>query len=211
MYKRRLINVSLFNDSVSAFHGRQRNAFDGSAALGSQKVLENASSLSIVSTRTKLALRGYVSSQGHDLQPCIIVTVVRQEASVSPLNALRLPFNTGNTTTKTRCVFEEKKTTLNYKSSPPAELKLLLRLLSLDAAPGEPADKSGSAPKGERASSIRISSSLCSSFSVALKKSVKWDSGSEKVVHPSVPVMWSCGPPAPGMEGIPATAAILWR
>lgn len=75
-----------------------------------------------------------------------------------------------------------------YRSSPSAELKLLLRLLSLEAAPGEPAERSGSAPNGESGSSIRISSSRCSSLSVELKKSVKWDSGSEKVVQESAPV-----------------------
>lgn len=58
-----------------------------------------------------------------------------------------------------------------YRSSPSAELKLLLRLLSLEAAPGEPAERSGSAPNGESGSSIRISSSRRSSLGV--KKSVK--------------------------------------
>lgn len=74
-----------------------------------------------------------------------------------------------------------------YRSSPSAELKLVLRLLSLEAAPGEPAERSGSAPNGESGSSIRISSRRCSSLSVELKKSVKWDSGSEKVVQESAP------------------------
>lgn len=58
------------------------------------------------------------------------------------------------------------------RSSPSSVLKLLLRLLSLDAL-GEAADSSGSAPNGDSASSIKSSSSRCSSFNVALKKSVK--------------------------------------
>jgi len=57
------------------------------------------------------------------------------------------------------------------RSSASSELKLLLRLLPLDAA-GDPAERSGSVPKGERGSSIRISSSRCSSFKVLQKKSV---------------------------------------
>lgn len=75
-----------------------------------------------------------------------------------------------------------------YRSSFSAELKLLLRLLSLEAAPGEPAERSGSVPNGESGLSIRISSSRCSSLSVELKKSVKWDSGSENVVQASAGV-----------------------
>lgn len=115
---------------------------------------------------------------GHDCMP---------EPSVNVLKALCMPFITGDYNRvwhKTIGVWQRGQP---YRSSPSAELKLLLRLLSLEAAPGEPAERSGSVPKGESGSSIRISSSRCSSLSVALKKSVKWDSGSEKVVQPSAP------------------------
>lgn len=89
-------------------------------------------------------------------------------------------------------------------------LKLERRLEPLEAS-GEPADRSGSVPNGESGSSMRISSSRCSSFSVALKKSVKCDSGSEKVVEPSP------GSPAPPVapddandaEGMPPVAPPL--
>lgn len=63
-------------------------------------------------------------------------------------------------------------------SSASSELKLLWQLLPLDAV-GDPAERSGSVPKGERGSSIRILSSRCSSFKVLQKKSVKWERGSE--------------------------------
>lgn len=87
-------------------------------------------------------------------------------------------------------------------SSASSELKLLLRLLPLDAA-GDPAERSGSVPKGERGSSIRISSSRCSSFKVLQKKSVKWERGSEKVLEPSV-----CSPAFPAI--IAAGKGVRW-
>ena len=79
-------------------------------------------------------------------------------------------------------------------SSPSAELKLLRRLPSSEpswawpegawTAAGEREDSRGSAPNGDSASSIRISSSrwCSSSLRVAPKKSVKCESGSEKEV-----------------------------
>lgn len=68
------------------------------------------------------------------------------------------------------------------RSSLSSVLKLLLRLLPLEGL-GEVAESSGSVPNGDSASSMRSSSRRCSSFRVALKKSVKCDSGSEKVVE----------------------------
>lgn len=68
------------------------------------------------------------------------------------------------------------------RSSLSSVLKLLLRLLPFEGL-GEVAESSGSVPNGDSASSMRSSSSRCSSFRVALKKSVKCDSGSEKVVE----------------------------
>ena len=111
--------------------------------------------------------------------------IVCPEPSVSLFKALCMPFTTGDYSQAITREFARDP----YRSSPSAELKLLRRLLSLDAAPGEPAERSGSVPKGESGSSIRISSSRCSSLSVALKKSVKWDSGSENVVQPSATAM----------------------